>query len=153
MKIALLLVLSAGMCVGQNGAGVCCATGNLSPLFQTDGLETARMACAAMEPENRNKTEACRYVASHPAQPAPLKCGKYEHVDDTLRKLCLALEPETRNKLPHCNPLPKDVVCVPDVHVVTEKEWQELMDRLDALRRWNSSLAQRVNELIDEKRK
>ncbi len=56
--------------------------------------------------------------------PAPLKCGKYEHVDPGV---CHASskDPDVICDKPHC---------APDLHTVTEKEWQELQAELKTLR-------------------
>jgi hypothetical protein len=54
--------------------------------------------------------------------PAPLKCGKYQHVE-AVQSLC----PCDKNG---CTCLPPTAKCAPDLHTVTEKEWQELNEQL-----------------------
>ena len=66
-------------------------------------------------------------------KPAPLKCGKYEHVETVPDK----------NYVGWGMHAVKDA-CKPDMHSVTEKEWQELMARLgklEAPRKSTSSIA------------
>lgn len=85
--------------------------------------------CSAQQPEPigvmQNKVEV---------KPAPLKCGKYEHVEHWPDGQC---GPEWCDKdgnvcFANCPPPPPDR-CVPDLHTVTEKEWQELMKRMNDL--------------------
>jgi len=59
---------------------------------------------------------------------APLKCAQYEHVERPVSKC-----PD--NQPVGCVLLPEPPVCAPDLHVVTEKEWQELLARLKVLER------------------
>jgi hypothetical protein len=61
------------------------------------------------------------------SQPKPLKCGKYEHIETE----------QSFGSFGHS-------VCAPIMHEVTEKEWQELMQRIDALREWNLSIVKRL---------
>ncbi len=58
-------------------------------------------------------------------EPKPLKCGKYQ-------KLVPAHTEDCSTNLIGCS---RDVPdqCVDDMHFVTEREWQRLMKRLDAL--------------------
>jgi hypothetical protein len=72
-----------------------------------------------------------------PATPS-LTCGKYQHIDhwpsqcgpvpcDEKTGICLGI----------CGPVPPDK-CVDDIHVITEKEWQNLLERLQTLDGQNS---------------
>ena len=58
-------------------------------------------------------------------QPAPLKCGKWQHVVHW-PATCDALHVQG------CLPAPIDV-CANDMHSVTEKEYQSLLQRLAVL--------------------
>lgn len=60
------------------------------------------------------------------------QCGPYQHLDSTVADVCGVMEPSNRKKEPVCNTYPQSV-CIDDAHVVTEKEWQELMMRLEKL--------------------
>ncbi len=53
--------------------------------------------------------------------PAPLKCGKYEHEDHSCHGHSMDACIDIKG---HCDP---------DLHMVTEYEWQELMSRLKNL--------------------
>lgn len=64
---------------------------------------------------------------------APLKCGKYQHVDH-FDGGCLAGPRHGDTVMDVCIQMPPTDVCVDDMHPVTEREWQELMKRLDALK-------------------
>lgn len=64
------------------------------------------------------------------AQPAPLKCDKYQHEVKhgwVEMNRCHSLG----GNLVQCDKEPID--CVDDLHVVTEKEWQELQERIKYL--------------------
>ena len=58
--------------------------------------------------------------------PTPLKCGKYQHIDQS----CYA---DMSNG--GCLPLR----CVDDLHTVTEKEWQDLQERLRLAESWRKA--------------
>ena len=64
--------------------------------------------------------------------PPRMQCPKYEHFDRSIADLCGAMEPAFRKKQAVCNTYPREG-CVPDLHWVTEKEWQELQERLKKL--------------------
>ena len=72
--------------------------------------------------------------ASPKPQPAPLKCGKWEHIDDSLTHLCGAVDQAERKKYLACSDYPKSV-CLPIMHKVTEKEFQLQMEMNESLRR------------------
>jgi len=69
---------------------------------------------------------------------APLKCGKYEHVERPVSKC-----PD--NQPVGCVMFPEPPACAPDLHVVTEREWQELMARLKAMEVCKSGSVKIVN--------
>jgi hypothetical protein len=88
--------------------------------------------------EDNVGTGSCVYkrAADVPAPPKPLHCGKYQHVDhwpgvcgpapcDEKTGVCTAM----------CTPPPPDK-CVDDLHPVTEREWQETMERLAAMEKY-----------------
>ena len=50
-----------------------------------------------------------------PTPPAPLKCGKYEHVAHSLKPMCY------ENCWTHW--------CATDIYTLSEKEWRDLMER------------------------
>jgi len=64
--------------------------------------------------------------------PPRMQCPKYEHFDRSIADLCGAMEPAFRKKQAVCNTYPREG-CVPDLHWVTEKDWQELQERLKKL--------------------
>jgi hypothetical protein len=91
------------------------------------------LACGAMEPENRAKVAACNTVIK---PPAPLTCPKYQHVEHWVSGACgLPLcDEKTGTCSSLCGTPPPDR-CVDDVHWLTEREWQKLMERLKKLER------------------
>ena len=104
MKLfSILLLLSAGACMAQQPVQV--------------------VTCVKWD----SKTGACikgtndATGKSYP-QPAPLKCGKWTHFEP-------AVEVHVGGNI--FKSLPDR--CAPDLHTVTEKEWQELMARLKRL--------------------
>lgn len=56
--------------------------------------------------------------------PPPLKCAKYEHIEPTH----YGCEFGSNGGVAFCDKIVPEQ-CVPDLHMVTEKEWQELMAR------------------------
>ena len=63
------------------------------------------------------------------AQPKPIACPKYTHPETTDCNTC---DQKTHMcTLMNCISIPDH--CADDMHVVTEKEWQELMSRLRRL--------------------
>jgi hypothetical protein len=62
-------------------------------------------------------------------QVAPLKCGKYEHVEWDEEVDVIAI-PE--NHHPY-HKVPGSERCAPDLHVITEKEFQQLLERIKKL--------------------
>lgn len=66
---------------------------------------------------------------------APLKCGKYQHVENPIENMCARLSPKDQNQNFLCTAPANHVVdvCADDMHSVSEREWQELMARLKAL--------------------
>lgn len=69
--------------------------------------------------------------------PKPLQCGKYQHIQHWAARcgpspdMCDS-ESMVCEAVSICTPPPPDQ-CVPNLHTVTEREWQELMARLKAL--------------------
>ena len=103
--LSILLLLSAGVCVGQQ--------------------PTCTVNASSADPNSNS-------VKCEP-QPAPLKCGKYEHPEATDCNTC---DP----KIHICtlmNYINVPAHCAPDLHTVTEREWQELMERLKKLEKLN----------------
>jgi len=64
-------------------------------------------------------------------QPKQLTCPKYEHVEFDEEMDTIAI-PESRHPY---HKVPGSERCAPDLHVVTEKEFQELLARLKVLER------------------
>ena len=73
------------------------------------------MLCAGCWGQQLNGITAEKGIQQPAPQVAPLKCGKYEHVESVYSQL-------TGFKL-------RDT-CAPDMHTLTEKEWQDLMQRI-----------------------
>lgn len=66
------------------------------------------------------------------SKPAPLKCVKWEHVERT-EVICNPPDAIRRDDwLERCKVTPT-FKCAPDMHTVTEKEWQELMEKMKKL--------------------
>lgn len=92
------------------------------------------LACGALEPHARVQVKACKNypqpvcVDDEPERqivsvtPPPTKCGLYKHLEYQ-PIICTSSGCDF-------DPYPK---CVDDTRIVTEKEWQELMRRLEKL--------------------
>lgn len=77
--------------------------------------------CAGGDPPKNDS----KCIPASEAMMKPLKCGKYEH-----------LEPATTTVTSPSGTVFQTQTyqhCAPDMHEVTEKEWQELQERLKAL--------------------
>lgn len=92
----------------------------------------AQQPCVGGEhPHNAPDCIPAEKMIQQPApQVSPLKCGKYEHVEHW-EGSCGPAPKECLTCLA-CWPVPPDR-CAPDLHAVTEKEWQELMKRMNDL--------------------
>lgn len=64
--------------------------------------------------------------------PTPLVCGKYQHEQKTAAH-CASQCPDGVACITSCLYVPEFDECVDDVHLVTEAEWQAILDRLNAL--------------------
>ena len=106
--LSILLLLSAGGCVGQQPCSDC-----KLPSWVPESKVTA--------------------VIVPDPQPAPLKCGKYEHVVHELAHCENTCSPDSWICNSSCKAIPERSYCAPDLHTVTEREWQELLERLKAL--------------------
>jgi hypothetical protein len=76
------------------------------------------------------------YLASSRGQspdPTPLKCGKYQHVQYTPEHCANTCPPDGMSCTASCLYVPAVDSCVDDMHMVTEREWQEILARLKAL--------------------
>jgi hypothetical protein len=63
--------------------------------------------------------------------PKPLQCGKYQHVEHW-PGACGPVPCDQNGCSAVCLPPPPDK-CVDDLHTVTEREWQDLMKRIEKL--------------------
>ena len=108
MKL-LAAVLGIGIaCAGQQPAQISSGAG--------DAVPQGRSAVAGTAPDSKL-----------------LKCGKYEHVDHWPGG-CGPSPCDEHGCYAVCLPPPPDK-CAPDLHVVTEREWQDLKDHIRTLER------------------
>lgn len=105
------------------------------PLLLLLAVGVGQQPCSSGAPPKNdpNCIPAEQYIEQH-AQPAPLKCGKYEHVDTTLAELCGAMSPAFRKKQQACNPSPHPI-CAPTMHPLKESEYQEMAQHIRDLER------------------
>lgn len=87
-------------------------------------------ACGAQNTTTLSGPVTATNVMVGPAQP-PLDCGKYQHVFHWPGS-CGLSQCDGQFCASTCSTPPPDK-CVDDMHEVTEREWQQLMDRLRAL--------------------
>jgi len=81
------------------------------------------------------------------AKPAPLKCGKYQRMVRSLTQSCKADPSDKTGMIAICEDS-KPPYCVDDLHVVTEKEWQETTQRLFVLEHKHELLYNSYIELL-----
>ena len=75
--------------------------------------------------------------------PGPLKCGKYEHEEKLPQRCANTCPPDGTSCIASRLVIPASDECVPDMHTVTEKEWQDkekkYQDLLERLKNLESS--------------
>jgi hypothetical protein len=62
-----------------------------------------------------------------------LQCGKYQHQQITPAHCANTCAPGATVCTDQCLYIPERTECVDDLHVVTEREWQELITRIKTL--------------------
>lgn len=79
------------------------------------------------------------YIGGHQPEPAPLKCGKYQHPVKAHTDCSVSGD----SHYGKCEYYPG--VCADDLHTVTEKEYQQIMERLKALE-WSEKVRKDVRD-------
>lgn len=98
-------------------------------LFATVGL-WGQAPCSGGGEGHKNPPDcmsAEQYIKQF-AQPKPLKCGKWEHVEWQIRAKVIGIP--GGDSFEH---VPGSEYCAPDMQLVTVKDWQELIARVKKL--------------------
>jgi len=123
--LILFLIIGAGQLGVSDRYSQCDAGGNHCTTFyrQPDGTYSAMPAAPApYEGRGCLASEHCLDPA-----PAPLKCGQYEHVE---LEHYSCVQDRNQQRPAHDCYIDNTPRCAPDLHTVTEKDWQELMERM-----------------------
>lgn len=96
------------------------------------------MAMVLMQAPQRGNLADGGKMNAESAKPVPLVCGKYQHEVEQGFKTCRHL-PDNPPGIVTCDPKP--VQCADDLHVLTEREWQELIEALKAQSEFNHQLS------------
>ena len=142
MKYLLLLILGAGACLAQepcvsgehpNNAPDCIpAEKMIWPIVASVKITAiGKLKCAGNQHiEGDGKSETANHCVDD--KPAPLKCEKYEHVEyESCPRDQMVMKNWETGEFTCLRP--EKSYCAPDLHTVTEREWQELLERLKKL--------------------
>ena len=132
MRLAILVLAVGSVAWGQNGKIGCTGAAKDGVCVEdyakwvTDAVK--QQPCTGGGKGHTNPPDcipAEKYFKGKIPEPAPLKCGKYQHVQ-TWKADCDVFQAQGCLKV-------DTPYCADDMHSVTEREWQEIMARLKKL--------------------